>query len=146
MEKRVAGLTHAHKPITFSEKQLFELQDAFLLPGFHAHEVATVSEGRALLRALIPLFHATSQIGFLSLSKSRFSFPVVSLYHEFKELGLFSKDKSAWEEYFFTSFYFDFLVIEGTSELCAFSWFECFKELVQGSAFLSSLLLVYDQA
>ncbi len=126
---------NANLPISFSENDVFELQNYFLLPGLRSVRVKNLAAGRVFIKMLLPLFHPFSYTAYVGT----LPFHLEHLTNLLDELKEWAVNEEALEKYLLTTFYYDFLFIEETKQLTEHSWYALFKALLARSSLVSPL-------
>ncbi len=117
------------KRASLSEQKILELQDYFLTPGLHVVKVGNRESGRQLLTQFLQSLQYYSAIAVVSSNGWLMPAEYHDLYSELDEAAALFK-KEALEEYILRSFNYDFLAIEGTSDLLRAAWFGRFEHLL----------------
>ena len=137
--KRVEEIAHnqasiaVQQKIRLSDEEILEIQEYFLTPGLHIIKVADVMTGRILLaRFLEALGYYFSDKAVLSLTRKTIPEGCADIYTELVETGSLH-DYDALQNYIASSFYYDFLAIEGTHELLNNPWFGRFEYVLRES-------------
>lgn len=113
--------------IPCSENDILYLEKICMEPGFHHIHVHNLAHGRYLIAQILHALSWHQDIGYLSLKENV----------ELQQLGTnilkqlnFDLTQENLASFFIESFYFDFLLIENSSQLASLSWVETFDQLL----------------
>lgn len=112
----------------FSDYEILLLQDRFLTNGFQHIQMADVESSRILIEVILTSLDCYHNVACLTLEQESLSPGITHLYKELCLQDAGSAYIACIEDYITNHFYFDFLWIELTDNLCSQVWFEQFKQ------------------
>ncbi|MCK5632656.1 hypothetical protein KAH94_02825 [bacterium] len=130
MDKHIKSAKYIKEP--FSDFDILDLQDAFLVNGLHYIKVDDAISGRALVNLFLnSLNNYYTNIACLTTSQCNLRNNVTNLYEELMLGGYLQKGaKFELEEFFLEKFYYDFIWVEATDELVNSQWTtNCFRQM-----------------
>lgn len=116
----------------FSEQDIIALHKLFLTVGVHSITVASVRQGRSLVKTFLESLNCYHNLAMVTLENIPLLFPVLDVYRGLLEKGyvnpISSIKHSALDQFFVDDFFADFMWIESSQELLSSDWFIEFKQ------------------
>jgi len=115
------------EPLT--ESDILDLEDKFLINGFHYISVKSIRAGRSLVFRFLRSLNCYQDEAILSMSTPTINDSVADIYYELVRGGHVDATSGYnLNEFFIGQFYYDFMWIEASEELVAAGWFTQFFE------------------
>ena len=111
------------KPLRIPERDIIDLQEAFLTPGFHSITTYNRSTGRILINALLKSLKFYRGIACLTSYQSLLPSEVINIYQELAD----KEYDGRIQDFVLNEMHYDFLWIEETEDLRNKDWFKSFK-------------------
>jgi hypothetical protein len=126
----------------FSELEILQLQDLFLIYGCHYLTVPTMAYGRAIISLFLESLRF-SRVGCLTTSSSALPSFVAGLHDELAFEGALAFDHHLLDEFLLNTFYYDFVWIECTEDLLKEPWFYYFEQKLHNYNLGASMPIVF---
>lgn len=115
---------------TLVEQTIINVQQYFLSPGLHCITIPSHEQGRSLLRVCLDSLGIYSDVGMVTVTTKKTPLHYRDIYEELEHYQALSFDDGSLEEYMFSAFQCDFLILEYTQELMEQPWFGRFEQLM----------------
>lgn len=120
-----SGGTGRYIAIPCSETDIIDLEKMCMNPGVHHIQVQSITSGRQLIINVLSALAWHQDIGYITVEENA----------ELQKLGTniikifdYSLDQEALESFFINAFYFDFLLLENSTQLQAMPWIDIFEQ------------------